>query len=93
MSHQIWNKRCEEKPKPSTHLLVNKDSLLSANDLTSIPSAIAHVLQDYNDVFPEETLARLPPLRGIEHQIDLIPGAALPNHATYRTNPEETKEI
>src|SRR3954471_455063 len=32
-------------------------------------------------------------IRGIEHQIDLIHGATLPNHAPYRTNPEETKEI
>jgi len=32
-------------------------------------------------------------LRGIEHQIDLIPGAALPNRPAYCTNPEETKEI
>jgi hypothetical protein len=32
-------------------------------------------------------------LQGIEHQIDLIPGAALPNRPPYRTNPEETKEI
>ena len=32
-------------------------------------------------------------MRGIEHQIDLILGATLPNHAAYRTNPEETKEI
>jgi hypothetical protein len=32
-------------------------------------------------------------LRGIEYQIDLIPGATLPNRTAYRTNPEETKEI
>jgi hypothetical protein len=32
-------------------------------------------------------------MRGIEHQIDLIPGATLPNSAAYRTNPEKTKEI
>jgi hypothetical protein len=32
-------------------------------------------------------------MRGIEHQIDLIPGALLPNRAPYHTNPEETKEI
>jgi ribulose bisphosphate carboxylase small subunit len=32
-------------------------------------------------------------LRGIEQQIDLIPGTSLPNRAAYRTNPEETKEI
>jgi hypothetical protein len=38
-------------------------------------------------------LVGLPPLRGIEYQIDLIPGASLPNWAPYRTNPEETKDI
>ncbi|KAK1618795.1 hypothetical protein QYE76_024312 [Lolium multiflorum] len=48
---------------------------------------------EFGDVFPEEVPAGLPPLRGIEHQIDLIPGASLPNRAPYRTNPEETKEI
>jgi hypothetical protein len=71
-------------------ILVYKDTLLSANDLTPIPSVVAHILQEYDDVFPEETPAGLPPLRGIEHQIDLIPGAALPNRPAYRTNPEET---
>ena len=35
----------------------------------------------------------LPPLRGIEHQIDFLPGASLPNRPAYRTNPTETKEI
>jgi hypothetical protein len=32
-------------------------------------------------------------VRGIEHKIDLIPRASLPNRDTYRTNPDETKEI
>ncbi|KAK1681384.1 hypothetical protein QYE76_042232 [Lolium multiflorum] len=50
-------------------------------------------MTEFSDVFPEEVPAGLPPLRGIEHQIDLIPGASLPNRAPYRTNPEETKEI
>jgi hypothetical protein len=43
-------------------VLVYKDTLLLANNLTSIPSVIAHVLQDYNDVFSEETPVGLPPL-------------------------------
>jgi hypothetical protein len=54
---------------------------------------VADILQKYADVFPNEVLAGLPPLRGIEHQIDLIPSASLPNCAPYMTNPEETKEI
>jgi hypothetical protein len=35
----------------------------------------------------------LPPIRGIEHQIDFVPGAAIPNRPAYRSNPEETKEL
>jgi len=35
----------------------------------------------------------LPPLRGIEHQIDFVPDTSLPNRLAYRTNPTEAKEI
>ena len=51
------------------------------------------MLQDFEDVFPKEMPQDLPPLRGIEHQIDLIPGVLLPNRTAYRRNPQETKEV
>ncbi|XP_017613580.1 uncharacterized protein LOC108458685 [Gossypium arboreum] len=35
--------------------------------------------QDFQDVFPKEAPSGLPPLRGIEHQIDFVPGAVIPN--------------
>ena len=35
----------------------------------------------------------MPPIRSIEHQIDLVLGAPLPNKAAYHCNPEETKEL
>ena len=82
-----------ENPNMTHFVLLYKDVILTANDMTSLPSIVSTVLQDYNDVFPEEVPAGLPPLRGIEHQIDLIPGASLPNRLPYRTNPEEAKEI
>ena len=59
----------------------------------ALPSAIGSLLQEYKDVYPEETPHGLPPIRGIEHQIDFVPGAALPNRPAYRSNPEETKEL
>ncbi|KAH9780584.1 Endonuclease [Citrus sinensis] len=49
--------------------------------------------QEYEDVFPKETPHGLPPIRGIEHRIDFVPGAAIPNRPAYRSNPEETKEL
>ena len=48
---------------------------------------------NFGDIFHKEIPPGLPPLRGIEHQIDLVPGASLPNRQAYRTNPRETKEI
>ena len=54
---------------------------------------LQQLVRKYEDVFPAELPLGLPPLRGIEHQIDLIPGAAVPNKAPYRCNPEETKEL
>ena len=80
----------KELSEPNTmfFVLLYKDNFLSTNDLPStLPSAVFDVLQDYEDVFPEEVPPGLPPKRGIEHQIDLVPGASLPNRAPYRTNP------
>ncbi|WZZ03296.1 hypothetical protein YC2023_089217 [Brassica napus] len=76
-------------------LLVYKESLMaSSSDLApAIPSELLDVLQKYSDVFPDENPKGLPPVRGIEHQIDLVPGASLPNRPAYRTNPVETKEL
>jgi len=59
----------------------------------SSPPPVANTLQEYFDVFLSEIPAGLPPIRRIEHQIDLISCASLPNRAPYRTNPEKTKEI
>ena len=75
-------------------VLLYKDAFLNTNELDlALPSAIGSLLQEYKDVYPEETPHGLPPIRGIEHQIDFVPGAALPNRPAYRSNPEETKEL
>jgi len=78
-------------PDQVLFVLVYTDILVSANDITSFPSVVSHLLEDYEDVFPKETPAGLPPICGIEDQIVLIPGAALPNRPPYRTNLEEQR--
>uniref|UniRef100_A0A2N9JAA8 Reverse transcriptase n=1 Tax=Fagus sylvatica TaxID=28930 RepID=A0A2N9JAA8_FAGSY len=75
-------------------LLVYKESYLNLDETNkSLPSLAVSLLQEFEDVFPEEMPNELPPIRGIEHQIDFVPGAAIPNRPAYRSNPEETKEL
>ena len=49
----------------------------------SLPSVFSKLLQDYEDVFPDEIPQGLPPIRGIEHQIDFMPGTQIPNRPAY----------
>jgi hypothetical protein len=76
------------------YALVCKHALYSIEVASiALPPAVASLLQEYMDVFPSELPPGLPPVRGIEHKIDLILGASLANRAAYRTNSDETKQI
>ena len=56
-----------------------RETLLAAHDLPStLPSVVLDLLQEYGHVLHKEVPPRLPLKRGIEHQIDLVPGAPLP---------------
>nr|GFC51085.1 putative reverse transcriptase domain-containing protein [Tanacetum cinerariifolium] len=50
------------------------------------------VVREFHDVFPEE-LPGLPPVRQVEFQIELIPGAAPVARAPYRLVPSEMQEL
>ena len=75
-------------------VLLYKEALFNIDQPdTSLPSSIVFLLQEFEDVFPKEIPKGLSPIRGIEHQIDFVPSATIPNRLAYRSNPEETKEL
>ncbi|XP_010523241.1 PREDICTED: uncharacterized protein LOC104801624 [Tarenaya hassleriana] len=55
-------------------LLVFKDLMSIRTETSHDSPSISRLLEQFKDIFPDEIPAGLPPIRGIEHQIDLVPG-------------------
>lgn len=76
-------------------VLLYKETYLNINELEfSLPSVFSSLLQEFDDLlfFSKEIPYKLPPIKGIKHQINFIPRASIPNRPAYKSNPEETKE-
>jgi len=58
-----------------------------------ISPTMTPILKEFANVFPKELLDYLPPMRDIQHAIDLVPGSSLPNLPHYRMNPTEYAEL
>ncbi|GJY97446.1 putative reverse transcriptase domain-containing protein [Tanacetum coccineum] len=85
---------CDEKvvyiPIDGETLIIRAQVMEKKSDekrLEGIP-----VVREFSDVFPED-LPGLPPIRQVEFQIDLIPGAAPVVRAPYRLAPSEMQEL
>jgi hypothetical protein len=65
----------------------------SAKTEAEMPELVQPLLAEFKYILPEELPNGLPPLRDIQHQIDLVPGANLSNNDHYRMTPQQHEEL
>ncbi|GJY61341.1 putative reverse transcriptase domain, zinc finger, CCHC-type, aspartic peptidase domain protein [Tanacetum coccineum] len=94
MRVDIKNRLCGALLKVSPPWLVFGLLMIEENPVTAAaPLSMVPLLNEFKDVFPEEIPAGLPVIREIQHCIDFLPGASIPNKPAYWMNPKEFAEL
>ena len=65
----------------------------SDSSSVDVPLEVKNLLDDFVDMVPDELPSELPPLRDIQHAIDLVLGSQLPNLPRYGMNPKEREKL
>ena len=76
-----------KETKQKFPLIVKEEVGLSVE----VPKKMKSILEEFQRIVHDGLPDELPPMRDIQHHIDLIPGASLPNVPHYRINPKESK--
>jgi Reverse transcriptase (RNA-dependent DNA polymerase) len=54
---------------------------------------VVPLLEQFHNLIPDKIPVGLPLMRSVQHCIDFVPGAVLPNKAAYQMNPTENAEL
>ena len=90
--HLITKKEMKEELVKGSYVCAVILSLKSSSPSKQYPAKVQLLLKEFSDVFPEELPNKLTPMRDVQHTIDLVLGASLPNLPHYRLNPIEHAE-
>jgi hypothetical protein len=71
----------------------NTRVILTSTSLEYFLEEVQELLEIFADIVVDDLPNSLPPIKSINHHIDLIPGAILPNKVAYRLTPQENEEV
>jgi hypothetical protein len=83
----------EKKEDPQFFVVRKPRIVLTSTRVDDLPDEIQELLGEFADIIMDELPRLLPPMRGVSHHIDLIPGASLPNKSAYILTPQENEEV
>jgi hypothetical protein len=67
--------------------------ILTSTSMENLLEEFQEFVENFTDIVVDELPNSLPPIRSINHHIDLIPGESMPNKEAYRLTPREKKEV
>eukprot|EP00253_Pinus_taeda_P036392 PITA_36392 len=76
------------------YAVVRRTKAVSLNtEKSELPTEIQEFFEEFKDIVVDDLPDKLPPRMSISHHINFIPGASLPNKATYIMSLKDNEEI
>jgi hypothetical protein len=71
----------------------NPRVILTSNSMDDLPKEVQELLEIFANIVVDELPRSLPPIRSINHHIDLIPRPSFSSKAACRLTTQENKEV